>query len=165
MSLRASVRVLNCFFWLSFYLIVCPPVSLYVFINVCVCFYLFVYSFICPSVCMQIFVFVSFFILSVCMFAFRFFVWSFGVRPYVCLSLRPIKCLYFLLRRNERQTYKLITNNLTQKYTFRRTDRQTDIQTDRNIHINLWIHTNGRADRRSNRRTNSCCCVVVLRPR
>ena len=73
-SLRASVRVLNCFFWLSFYLIVCPPVSLYVFINLCVCFYLFVYSFICPSVCMQIFVFVSFFILSVCMFAFRFFV-------------------------------------------------------------------------------------------
>ena len=31
------------------------------------------------------------------MFAFRFLVYSFGVRPYVCLSVRPIKYMYVSL--------------------------------------------------------------------
>ena len=100
--------------WLSFYLIVCPPVSLHVFINLCVCFYLFVSSFICPSVCMQFFCVRLFYILSglyICLSFLRLIVWF---RPYVCLSVRPIKCVYVSLMRVCMSVTFLISNVLLQ---------------------------------------------------
>ena len=79
-ALECLCACLKFFFCLSFYLIVCPPVSLYIFINFCLCFYLFVH---CMLVHLSVHLYANFCV------RFFFIFYQFVCLPFVSSSEQP----------------------------------------------------------------------------